>query len=451
MNLTQINRKQGDEIILREQIEDDLGDVFDLTDAQTVDVVVYHPGREEIVANDSATITTAAEGKVEYTLDGTQTTREGTHQVVWRVQLADGAYFSYPGGDKFFTFSIGEQLDFTANPVEFDEEYTFTRVITDYLRPNTESFVSVEGDLQLNGNDVLNPGAIEGHAEDPHGNASHTDTFAVDGDTQPPEDHGNASHTSAYYSAGDDASFGAVDTDQATFDDDRTDHITIDHPDHSVGTTINDRRFKWRDSGWSQDNEIRPHVSGYGFTARFGDNEYLITGYRKISSPDGTAKALASFRGEGPNTNDNGLSYARIQFTSRDQNAGSETGSARMLAYQSGSEITWIDFRPDGPYTKFESHDIRVDTDRGLQDDDGSNLVINGSDYVELPKQIQAKQGVLVGDSSDSDHNGGESITFPDLSSDPGVGNISQGGRLYAKGGELYWIDSGGTTHQITS
>lgn len=37
-----------------------------------------------------------------------------------------------------------------------------------------------------------------GSASTNHGNDSHSETFAIDGDEQPPEDHGNESHTSDY-------------------------------------------------------------------------------------------------------------------------------------------------------------------------------------------------------------------------------------------------------------
>lgn len=43
-----------------------------------------------------------------------------------------------------------------------------------------------------------------GKADDPHGNGSHTETFAVDGDQQPPETHGNGSHSTNYSAQGHD-------------------------------------------------------------------------------------------------------------------------------------------------------------------------------------------------------------------------------------------------------
>ena len=35
---------------------------------------------------------------------------------------------------------------------------------------------------------------VDGKADDPHGNAAHSETFAVDGDPQPPEEHGDTEH-----------------------------------------------------------------------------------------------------------------------------------------------------------------------------------------------------------------------------------------------------------------
>ena len=36
--------------------------------------------------------------------------------------------------------------------------------------------------------------SIDGKADDPHDNTAHTETFAVDGDEQPPEEHGDTEH-----------------------------------------------------------------------------------------------------------------------------------------------------------------------------------------------------------------------------------------------------------------
>ena len=45
--------------------------------------------------------------------------------------------------------------------------------------------------------------ALNGKADDPHGNAAHTETFAVDGDAQPPEEHGNEAHSETFAVDGD--------------------------------------------------------------------------------------------------------------------------------------------------------------------------------------------------------------------------------------------------------
>lgn len=44
---------------------------------------------------------------------------------------------------------------------------------------------------------------ITGKASNPHGNSAHSETFAVDGDTQPPENHGDGAHTESYAKSGD--------------------------------------------------------------------------------------------------------------------------------------------------------------------------------------------------------------------------------------------------------
>jgi len=46
--------------------------------------------------------------------------------------------------------------------------------------------------------DVARLSELEGKADDPHANEAHSETFAVEGDEQPPEDHNNTSHTETY-------------------------------------------------------------------------------------------------------------------------------------------------------------------------------------------------------------------------------------------------------------
>lgn len=41
-------------------------------------------------------------------------------------------------------------------------------------------------------------GGDDGKADDPHGNEAHTETYAIDGDAQPPQSHGNEAHTSIF-------------------------------------------------------------------------------------------------------------------------------------------------------------------------------------------------------------------------------------------------------------
>ena len=53
-------------------------------------------------------------------------------------------------------------------------------------------------------NDVARLSEVEGKADDPHANEAHSETFAVDGDTQPPEDHDNTSHTETYVTVDED-------------------------------------------------------------------------------------------------------------------------------------------------------------------------------------------------------------------------------------------------------
>lgn len=44
------------------------------------------------------------------------------------------------------------------------------------------------------GDSVASQSDVDGKASDPHGNEAHSDTFATDGDTQPPETHGDVDH-----------------------------------------------------------------------------------------------------------------------------------------------------------------------------------------------------------------------------------------------------------------
>jgi len=73
----------------------------------------------------------------------------------------------------------------------------------DSARNHTDSEVtdhenSTSGVHGVGGSDVASTADVAEKADDPHDNAAHSETFAVDGDTQPPENHGNAAHTTNY-------------------------------------------------------------------------------------------------------------------------------------------------------------------------------------------------------------------------------------------------------------
>ena len=57
---------------------------------------------------------------------------------------------------------------------------------------------STSGVHGVGGSDVASTADVAEKADDPHGNAAHSETFAVDGDAQPPEEHGNDAHTTNY-------------------------------------------------------------------------------------------------------------------------------------------------------------------------------------------------------------------------------------------------------------
>ena len=60
--------------------------------------------------------------------------------------------------------------------------------------------VTVE-DEPVEDNDVARLSEVEGTADDPHANEAHSETFAVDGDTQPPEEHDNDAHSRDFVDA----------------------------------------------------------------------------------------------------------------------------------------------------------------------------------------------------------------------------------------------------------
>lgn len=55
---------------------------------------------------------------------------------------------------------------------------------------------AITGSLTVGGEDIATESWADGvFAAAAHGNSAHTETYAVDGDAQPPEDHGNGAHT----------------------------------------------------------------------------------------------------------------------------------------------------------------------------------------------------------------------------------------------------------------
>ena len=97
--MAKIERKQGDTITVSETFErpgSRSSQALDLSDAQSVKIYVDHPSSGDLVVNDTPEITDAANGMVEYTLDGTQTARQGNHRLEFVAEFAGGETFSYP-------------------------------------------------------------------------------------------------------------------------------------------------------------------------------------------------------------------------------------------------------------------------------------------------------------------------------------------------------------------
>jgi hypothetical protein len=97
--MAKIERKQGDTITVSETFErpgSRSSQALDLSDAQSVKIYVDHPSSGDLVVNDTAEITDAANGMVEYTLGGTQTARQGQHRLEFVAEFAGGETFSYP-------------------------------------------------------------------------------------------------------------------------------------------------------------------------------------------------------------------------------------------------------------------------------------------------------------------------------------------------------------------
>ena len=75
--------------------------------------------------------------------------------------------------------------------------------------PGTTHFEAIEADdatvanAPASATDVARKAELDVKASDPHDNTAHTETYAVDGDAQPPENHGNSAHSQTFVSDGD--------------------------------------------------------------------------------------------------------------------------------------------------------------------------------------------------------------------------------------------------------
>ena len=106
---------------------------------------------------------------------------------------------------------------------------------------------STSGVHGVGGSDVASTADVAEKADDPHGNDAHSETFAVDGDAQPPENHGNDAHLEDYIDTLEDSDWRLTTEDgdavmehkqtDATIIYDETDNAWI--PSTQVGTADN--------------------------------------------------------------------------------------------------------------------------------------------------------------------------------------------------------------------
>ena len=155
--MAKIERKQGDTITVSETFErpgSRSSQALDLSDAQSVKIYVDHPSSGDLVVNDTAEITDAANGMVEYTLGGTQTARQGKHRLEFVAEFAGGETFSHPQTG-FVSLKVTDPAP-RELPIEelADGDASVTELAADAIRANTASAVDVMDALDLNNNPI---------------------------------------------------------------------------------------------------------------------------------------------------------------------------------------------------------------------------------------------------------------------------------------------------------
>ena len=181
--MAKIERKQGDTVTIAETFERPSdGTPLDLTDAQSVKIYVAHPSSGDLVVNDSVTIADAANGKVNYQLSGTQTARGGQHRIEYVAEFAGGETFTYPQSgfvSANFTEPVNRDL-----PVEelADGDASLTTLFADDIQANTAPSISVQSDVDHQGNNVTGIGEIGASTLADTGLAGEIDTAQLSDD-----------------------------------------------------------------------------------------------------------------------------------------------------------------------------------------------------------------------------------------------------------------------------
>ena len=155
--MAKIERKQGDTITVSETFErpgSRSSQALDLSDAQSVQIYVDHPSSGDLVVKDTAEITDAANGMVEYTLGGTQTARQGKHRLEFVAEFAGGETYSHPQTG-FISLKVTDPAA-RELPIEelADGDASVTELAADAIRANTASAVDVMDALDLNNNPI---------------------------------------------------------------------------------------------------------------------------------------------------------------------------------------------------------------------------------------------------------------------------------------------------------
>ena len=106
------------------------------------------------MVKDTAEITDAANGMVEYTLGGTQTARQGKHRLEFVAEFAGGETYSHPQTG-FISLQVTDPAA-RELPIEelADGDASVTELAADAIRANTASAVDVMDALDLNNNPI---------------------------------------------------------------------------------------------------------------------------------------------------------------------------------------------------------------------------------------------------------------------------------------------------------